>query len=117
MINRIEQLIDALGITQKDFAQQIGTSAAALSHITSGRNRPSLELVLKILNKHPNINSDWLLFGKGDMVKKQHKDVIPDTKKESVRLEYTNQTKPIDHITVFYDDNTYCTFYPNQNPK
>ena len=112
MINRIEQLIDALGITQKDFAMQIGISPASLSHITSGRNRPSLELVLKILNKHPNINSDWLLFGKGDMVKRQHKDVVDKPAREVVRVEYRDQPKPVDHITVFYDDNTYCTFYP-----
>ena len=117
MINRIEQLIDALGITQKDFAQQIGTSAAALSHITSGRNRPSLELVLKILNKHPNVNSDWLLFGKGSMVKQHHKDIQDSAVREVVRVEYKHDPKPIDHITVFYDDNTYRTFYPKQNNK
>ena len=117
MINRIEQLIDALGITQKDFAQQIGTSAAALSHITSGRNRPSLELVLKILNKHPNVNSDWLLFGKGSMVKQHHKDIQDSAVREVVRVEYKHDPKPIDHITVFYDDNTYFTFYPKQNNK
>ena len=117
MINRIEQLIDALGITQKDFAQQIGTSAAALSHITSGRNRPSLELVLKILNKHPNVNSDWLLFGKGSMVKQHHKDIQDSAVREVVRVEYKHDPKPIDHITVFSDDNTYCTFYPKQNNK
>ena len=117
MINRIEQLIDALGITQKDFAQQIGTSAAALSHITSGRNRPSLELVFKTLNKHPNVNSDWLLFGKGSMVKQHHKDIQDSAVREVVRVEYKHDPKPIDHITVFYDDNTYCTFYPKQNNK
>lgn len=112
MIKRIEQLIDTLGITQKEFAQQIGMSAAALSHVTSGRNRPSLELVTKILNKHPNVNSDWLLFGKGHMVKMQHEDVIESTPHEVVRVEYKDQPKPVHHITVFYDDNTYCTFYP-----
>lgn len=112
MTNRIEQLIDALGITQKDFANQIGISPAALSHVTSGRNRPSLELVLKILNKHPHVNSDWLLFGKGTMVKQQHKDVTDTPVREIVRVEYKDQPKPVDHITVFYDDNTYCTFYP-----
>lgn len=112
MTNRIEQLIEALGITQKDFAQQIGISAAALSHVTSGRNRPSLELVLKILNKHPNVNSEWLLFGKGSMVKMQHEDVIDSKPREVVRVEYRDQPKPVDHITVFYDDNTYCSFYP-----
>ena len=106
MINRIEQLIDALGITQKDFAQQIGTSAAALSHITSGRNRPSLELVLKILNKHPNVNSDWLLFGKGSMVKQHHKDIQDSAVREVVRVEYKHDPKPIDHSTLFYGAQT-----------
>ena len=117
MIKRIEQLIDALGITQREFAQQIGTSSAVLSHVTSGRNRPSLELIMKILSKHPNVNSDWLLFGKGSMVQQHHKDVQDSSVREVVRVEYKQELKPVDHITVFYDDNTYCTFYPKQNSK
>lgn len=62
MINRIEQLIEALGVTQKEFANQIGVSTATLSHISSGRNKPSLDLVMAILAKHPNVNTDWLLL-------------------------------------------------------
>ena len=112
MEKRIEQLIEQLGITQKEFANQIGISAASLSHVISHRNRPSLELVTKILETYSFINSDWLLFEKGDMVKKQHKDVTDSNVGERVLIEYKDAPKPIDHITVFYGDNTYCTFYP-----
>lgn len=112
MINRIEQFIKSLGISQKDFASQIGMSAATLSHVLSGRNKPSLELVTNILNKFTFINSDWLLFGKGEMQKKHHKDILESKPREVVRVEYRDQMKPVDHITVFYDDMTYCTFYP-----
>ena len=111
MINRIEQLIEALGVTQKDFAAQIGVSTATLIHIASGRNKPSLDLVLSILTKHPNVNAEWLLFGRGTMVKMQHDDVIESKPKEIIKVEYKSEPKPVDHITVFYDDNTYCTFY------
>jgi len=112
MINRIEQLIEALGVTQKEFANQIGVSTATLSHVSSGRNKPSLDLVMAILQKHPNVNTDWLLFGRGNMVKMQHEDVVDSKPKEIVKVEYRDQPKPVDHIVIFYDDNTYCTFYP-----
>ena len=86
-------------------------STATLSHIASGRNKPSLDLVLSILTKQPNVNAEWLLFGRGSMLKKQHEEDKSSERKEIVKVEYKNEPKPVDHITVFYDDNTYCTFY------
>lgn len=112
MINRIEQLINALGITQTSFASDIGVSTATLSHIMSQRNKPSLEFVLKILNKHSNISPDWLLNGKGSMYRQQPKDAPEGESKAPVRIECKSKPKPVKYITVFYDDNTYCTFYP-----
>jgi len=112
MEKRIEQLIDALGITQTCFASDIGVNTATLSHIMSGRNKPSLELVLKILNKHKNINPDWLLTGNGEMYRSQQKEAGNSETKAPVHIECKNEPKPVKYITVFYDDNTYCTFYP-----
>lgn len=133
MITRINHLIESLGITQKEFAQQIGVSPASLSHITSGRNRPSLEIVTKILSKYHQISPDWLLFGRGDMTISTHEAVI-NTQTNNLRSQNAyagNQSnnsnlqsnsaiqkdpiviqKQVDHIIVFYEDNTYCTFYP-----
>ena len=49
-------------------------------HILTGRNKPSLDFVSKILTSYPELNSDWLLFGKGQMLKSSQ---LTPQKKES----------------------------------
>lgn len=64
---RIQELIDETGKTNKDFAEEIGVSPAIISHITSGRNKPSLNLIQQITNVYTNVNLDYLLNGKGNL--------------------------------------------------
>ena len=54
-------------MTQKVFANFIGMSEGSLSGLYSGRTRPTLNIVELIKNKIPAINTDWLMFGKGQM--------------------------------------------------
>jgi hypothetical protein len=44
---------------------------SSVSHVLSGRNKPSLDFILKILTSYPEINPEWMLFGKGSMIKKR----------------------------------------------
>jgi hypothetical protein len=52
-----------------DFANKIGISNAVMSHISSGRNKASTDLILNILNHFPDISTDWLLLGQGEMLR------------------------------------------------
>lgn len=67
-----ERLIEFLKNENKSSAQlaeEIGVQASGISHILSGRNNPSLDFVLKMLEKYRYLSTDWLLFGKGTMYK------------------------------------------------
>lgn len=64
MIQRIKDLIEQSKMTNAEFSEYIGVNKASLSHVLSGRNKPSLDFVMKILEAFPSIHSDWLLFGK-----------------------------------------------------
>jgi transcriptional regulator with XRE-family HTH domain len=67
-----ERLLEFLRTENKSSAQlaeEIGVQPSGISHILSGRNNPSLDFVLKMLEKYQFISSDWLLFGKGNMYK------------------------------------------------
>lgn len=57
------------GLAPSRFAEKIGIQRSAMSHIISGRNNPSLDVLMKILETFNYIDSDWLLFGKGEMNK------------------------------------------------
>jgi DNA-binding XRE family transcriptional regulator len=54
-------------MNSSQFASATGINGASISHILSGRNNPSLEIALKILGTFPEISTDWLLSGKGEM--------------------------------------------------
>lgn len=59
---KIEQIIVDKGISPSYFADAIGVQRSSISHILSGRNKPSLDLIQKILKIFPDIDRDWLLF-------------------------------------------------------
>ena len=48
--------------------REIGIQRSALSHVMSGRNNPSLDFMLKIKSRFPEVNLDWLLLGNGEMI-------------------------------------------------
>jgi transcriptional regulator with XRE-family HTH domain len=92
MEERLLQLLKSEGINPTKFAERIGVQRSSISHILSGRNKPSYDFIVKILEKFPNLNPDWLLRGKGlmykndiplqpslfDSVSKTDKGVIPE---------------------------------------
>ena len=54
-------------MTQQVFADFIGLAPATLSSIYNERTRPTLSVVEAIKKKIPNISTDWLMFGSGEM--------------------------------------------------
>ena len=67
MKDRIRQIMEAQHMTQQVFADFIGTNPATLSGIFNDRTRPTLNIVESIKKKIPDINTDWLVFGTGQM--------------------------------------------------
>ena len=67
MKERILQFLKEENKTSAHFAEEIGVQPSGISHIISGRNNPSLEFVLKMLERYNYLSTDWLLFGKGEM--------------------------------------------------
>jgi transcriptional regulator with XRE-family HTH domain len=69
MTDRILSIIKYFNLSPSDFAEEIGVQRSSISHLISGRNKPSLEFVQKILVRFPEINPDWILSGKGEMLR------------------------------------------------
>jgi transcriptional regulator with XRE-family HTH domain len=63
LIDRIKKIISDNQLTNSSFADKIGVPRSSISHILSGRNNPSLDLIIKILKSFPEINADFLLTG------------------------------------------------------
>ncbi|MEI6348451.1 MAG: helix-turn-helix transcriptional regulator [Bacteroidota bacterium] len=67
MVNRILKILKEENLTASQFADIVEVQRSSMSHILSGRNNPSLDFVNKILKTFPKINTDWLMFGTGNM--------------------------------------------------
>jgi len=75
MVDRFLLILKTKNITASKFADEVGVQRSSVSHILSGRNNPSLDVIQKILKRFPDISSEWLLSGKGPMMVK---DKVPD---------------------------------------
>ena len=87
------------------FADKIGVQRSSISHILSGRNKPSLDFVLKITTEFKDVDINWLLEGKGSFPKNQHLE--SQTSTPTLFSSSPNDGKQIQRIVVFYADGTF----------
>ncbi len=132
------------GLSASQFADGVEVPRAVISHILSARNKPSLEVVQKILAVHQDISISWLLMGQGDMLTAlavpvggqkllseaitREKDV-PDVAGLSTERDGNIQNstsasgivakalaldKTIEQVMIFYSDKTFISYNPAQ---
>lgn len=68
MKDQLIKILTHFNISATRFAEEIGVQRSSISHILSGRNKPSYDFILKVLEKYPGIDPYWLLTGKGTMM-------------------------------------------------
>lgn len=69
MKEKLEILLREKRHTATSLARLLEIQPSAISHILSGRNKPSFDLVVKILRLFPDINPDWLLLDGSEMLR------------------------------------------------
>ena len=63
LITRIKELMEQHELNASSFAEMIGVQRSSISHILSGRNKPSLEFLTKIEAAFDEVSFEWLLKG------------------------------------------------------
>ena len=117
IIDRIKRIISDNNLTNSSFADKIGVPRSSISHILSGRNNPSLDLIIKITQSFSEISADFLLSGKTIT------PIDTDIKKNSVNKNLTlfpelditstdNEKIQIDHeliksVILVYENNKF----------
>jgi len=112
---RLQKIIEFYGESASSFAEKIGVQRSSISHILSGRNKPSLEFILKILSSYPEVELYWLLNGKGSFPSEnkttkvaQNEPSSNSTIKNAINQAVDN--KSIERIVIFYSDGTFRNF-------
>lgn len=77
--DRIELLMKCYELSPSQFADRTGIQRASVSHILSGRNKPSLEVMLKIYDAFPGIDMKWLMTGTGEEPVNDKSEIIQNT--------------------------------------
>ena len=70
-VKRLEILLDYYSLNASSFADKIGVQRSSMSHLLSGRNKPSLDFVMKIMEVFPDVDLYWILNGTGSFPKNE----------------------------------------------
>lgn len=115
MNRRLLQFLQAENITQSQFADTLNVARGSVSHILAGRNKPGYDFLESLLLHYPRLNLDWLMTGKGRMYRDQDSaeaTEVPQAAPQDVFpvLQTAVPSRQVDHITVFFSDNTFQEF-------
>ena len=133
-IKRLEKLLDYYGLTASSFADKVGVQRSSISHLLSGRNKPSLDFILKIMEVFPEVDLYWILNGKGNFPKNEQQANINKTlfdtnqvsdapevsSTENVNENVNTETpvskssvsSKVEKIVIFYSDGTFKEYHP-----
>ncbi|WBU89155.1 helix-turn-helix transcriptional regulator [Cellulophaga omnivescoria] len=107
-IKRLEKIINYYDLTAAAFAEKVEVQRSSISHILSGRNKPSLEFVLKVITHFPEVNLYWLLNGKGSFPEANKTHSHPAEK--AAQKNTDNFKKEVSKVIIFYTDGTFETY-------
>ncbi len=125
LIERFRYVMKLNSMTASQFADEIGVQRSSVSHILSGRNKPSLEFIQKVMNRFPKVDSTWLINGKtniGSAPKNESEVKIEKPKQETVEkpkeliqnkpdenalVDKSTSARQIKKVLVFYSDGTF----------
>jgi transcriptional regulator with XRE-family HTH domain len=137
MIDRILEVLKIKNLSPAQFADLIGVQRSSISHLISGRNKPSLEFIQKILKTFPDINTEWMLSGNGHIMNQKYsmseqintppidlfqteqviqEKITEPKKQEPEKLQKKKlidpEGKKIEKIVYFFKDNTFREYLP-----
>jgi transcriptional regulator with XRE-family HTH domain len=143
--DKIKQILVDKSISPSHFADEIGVQRSSISHILAGRNRPSLDIVQKIIRRYPDLGMDWILedddfsesvlaisssISKGkvenqtnisspriapDLSVRNHPAIGTQPANSESSSEVQTLVKSVERILIFYSDGTFKQYIPEIN--
>jgi len=133
VINRLERIMANHNLSAASFATKIGVQRSAISHILSGRNKPSLDFLMKVYESFDEVALEWLILGTTTSLPREVQDLnlfksetinpellsTPKTKSETFTESIINNPTItpkseiiLKEIIHFYEDGTFERFKP-----
>lgn len=117
---RLKTVMTYYNLSATALAESIGIQRSSISHLLSGRNKPSLDFVLKVLKEYSEVELYWLLNGKGHFPKAEKKEIEspPILKTESSNFDISEvipenkNNDEVEKIVIFYKNGTFKSYKP-----
>jgi len=137
---KIKQILSQKHLTPSLFADEIGIQRSSISHILAGRNKPSLDIVQKIVKRFPELGLNWILddeelpditsdtntslssakmqinasksasINASDLNVKKQIQAIPVQQIVNQPLKDENTERTVERVIIFYSDGTFQEF-------
>lgn len=133
IVERIEEIRSNHQLSAAGFASKIGVQRSAMSHILSGRNKPSLEFLMKVHEAFDEVALEWLILGSPtphkntsdlfDSIHHEENQTQTPAKEYPIQPKIKNQIQsPISseesvspkEIIYLYDDGSFERFTPKK---
>jgi transcriptional regulator with XRE-family HTH domain len=110
-IVRLQKIMSYFSLSASAFADKIGVPRSSISHLLTGRNKPSLEFVMKVLSSFPEVDLYWLLNGKGEFPKVSITSSLPESRSlnKDIASSITKSDR-IERIIIFYKDGSFKSY-------
>ena len=142
MNDKIKQILVEKNISPSHFADEIGVQRSSISHILAGRNKPSLDIIQKIIRRYPDLGLDWILDDEETEPtfyttnRSETRDSLPQNPRNSYSAngsqlnksprpvqryapsnseEPTKEFKSVERILIFYTDGTFKSYRPQDD--
>lgn len=117
-INRLKILLEQKQLSSSSFADTIAVPRSSISHLLSGRNKPSLDFVMKLVHSYPDVDINWLLFGKESTpkrtsIKSDSNTLLDKDNATEQQLTHQKQAYDIEKIVVFYKNGVFKEYRPS----
>lgn len=127
LVDRIKVVMKVNNLSAAQMADDMGVQRSNVSHVLSGRNKPSFEFLNRLLTQYPKVNAHWLITGESqapdqtiappeesEKPKLVVGETLPEKPKEERReMKHNTPQSDIDRIVIFYKNGTFKTFEQN----
>ena len=94
--DRLAHIIRAKNLTATQFAEMMQIQPSNVSHLLSGRNKPSLDFLIKLKDVFPEYSFDWIILGKKPITVSERSQITKDDVLQTVDLFHTIETSSVD---------------------
>lgn len=90
--DRISHILRAKNLTATQFAELMQIQPSNVSHLLSGRNKPSLDFLIKLKEVFPEYNYEWIILGKKPITTNDSNIISKESVFDKVEMTQHNET-------------------------